>query len=220
MNTYYDNNKEEKKRLAKEHYQKNKELIKEKARLRYKANIDKRRAYYEKNKENITRKRKDNYEVWKVKYADKRKQYLEANKKQILEYAARYAAANKEIINIKRKQRRLKDPNYRLACSLRGRVFHALTAQRVSKTNKTFELLGCTIEEARQHIEKQFVEGMSWKNYALDTWHIDHIIPVNTFDLTKEEEQKKCFHYTNLRPLVAKKNLSRPDDGSDILRFA
>jgi hypothetical protein len=68
------------------------------------------------------------------------------------------------------------------------------------------------------HIEKQFLNGMSWDNYGkgLDKWNIDHIIPCNTFDLTKPEEQKRCFHYSNLRPLWEIDNLNRPKDGSDI----
>jgi len=214
----YEINIEEKKRKSKEHYQKNKSIIQAKAKIRYKVNIDKRREYYRINKELITKKWKESYESNKVKYAEKRKQYIEANKKHILDYAAKYSAANRKSINAKRNLRRASDPNYKLACALRSRVSHALRAQKVSKTNRSFELLGCSIEEAKQHIEQQFTEGMSWENYALDTWHIDHIIPVNTFDLTKDEEQKKCFHYTNLRPLPAKENLSRPDDGSDIDR--
>ena len=66
-------------------------------------------------------------------------------------------------------------------------------------------LLGCTIQEARNHIEKQFIDGMSWENYG--KWHIDHIKPCASFDLTKENDQRKCFHYTNLQPLWAKDNL-------------
>jgi hypothetical protein len=71
------------------------------------------------------------------------------------------------------------------------------------------ELLGCSLEQARKHIEHQFKEGMNWGNCGFRGWHIDHIIPCSAFDLTKIEEQKKCFHYTNLQPLWAKDNLRK-----------
>jgi hypothetical protein len=79
---------------------------------------------------------------------------------------------------------------------------------------KTFDLLGCNISEAKEHLEKQFKEGMIWENHGTHGWHIDHIIPCASFDLTYPEQQKKCFHYTNLQPLWAKENMSK---GSNII---
>ena len=64
-------------------------------------------------------------------------------------------------------------------------------------------------KELKEHLEKQFKEGMSWENYGFYGWHIDHILPLSSFDLTKAEEQKKAFHYTNLQPLSAKENLQK-----------
>jgi len=71
------------------------------------------------------------------------------------------------------------------------------------------KLVGCSIDQLKQHIEKQFKKGMSWDNWGIYGWHIDHIKPCASFDLTKESEQKKCFHYTNLQPLWAKENLKK-----------
>lgn len=70
-------------------------------------------------------------------------------------------------------------------------------------------MIGCSIEELKQYLEKQFKEGMTWDNYG--EWHIDHIIPCAAFDLTKEEEQLKCFNYTNLQPLWAEENEKKGD---------
>ena len=84
----------------------------------------------------------------------------------------------------------------------------------MSKDLHTMELLGTDIETARLHLENQFKENMSWDNHGNYGWHIDHIIPCASFDLTDIEQQKKCFNYTNLQPLWAKDNMSK---GSKIL---
>jgi hypothetical protein len=87
------------------------------------------------------------------------------------------------------------------------RVREELKKNNIKKISKSPELLGCTVQEAREHLEKQFKEGMTWENHGLYGWHIDHIIPCASFDLTDPDQQKKCFHYTNLQPLWAKENL-------------
>ena len=72
------------------------------------------------------------------------------------------------------------------------------------------ELIGCSVEELKQHLESQFRDGMSWENYGT-TWHIDHIIPCTAFDMTDEEQQRTCFNYKNLQPLLAEENLLKND---------
>ena len=72
-------------------------------------------------------------------------------------------------------------------------------------------MLGCSIKDLIIHIEKQFKEGMTWDNHSYNGWHIDHIIPCASFDLSDPEQQKKCFHYTNLQPLWKQDNLSKSD---------
>ncbi len=71
------------------------------------------------------------------------------------------------------------------------------------------KLVGCSLEDLRNHLESYFAEGMSWDNWGYYGWHIDHIIPCCSFDLTKPEEQKKCFHYSNLQPLWGEENLRK-----------
>jgi flagellar biosynthesis GTPase FlhF len=103
------------------------------------------------------------------------------------------------------KERRKNDPAYRITCNLRNRVFKAVKKGR--KSAHTMELLGCSVEELKEHLEKQFTEGMTFENYG--EWHIDHILPCASFNLLEPEEQKKCFHYTNLQPLWASDNISK-----------
>lgn len=77
------------------------------------------------------------------------------------------------------------------------------------KAGKTAKLLGCSIPELREHLEAQFREGMSWKNYGQFGWHIDHIKPCSSFDLSDPAQQYLCFHYTNLQPLWWFENLAK-----------
>ena len=84
--------------------------------------------------------------------------------------------------------------------NLRNRLWHAV--KKGYKTSKSLELLGCTIPELKIHLEAKFLPTMTWENYGT-LWHIDHITPCASFDLTDPEQQKKCFHYTNLQPLFA-----------------
>ena len=68
-------------------------------------------------------------------------------------------------------------------------------------------LIGCEVDYLMYYIQSKFTKGMNWNNYG--KWHIDHIKPCCSFDLSKASEQRKCFHYTNLQPLWAKDNLSK-----------
>lgn len=105
---------------------------------------------------------------------------------------------------------------------LRANLAGALRKRNIRKTNVSCDLFGCSIDFLMGWLENQFQEGMTWENWGREfyngekSWHIDHIKPCNTFDLSKPEDQKKCFHYTNLRPLWETENLSRPKDGSDL----
>ena len=64
-----------------------------------------------------------------------------------------------------------------------------------------------SIENLWIHLEKSFKPGMTRENYG--KWHIDHIRPCSSFDLSKPEEQSICFHYSNLMPLWAEENLKK-----------
>nr|QBK92139.1 MAG: hypothetical protein LCPAC304_04860 [Pithovirus LCPAC304] len=71
------------------------------------------------------------------------------------------------------------------------------------------EYVGCDVDTLREHLEEQFLEGMTWENQG--KWHIDHRKPCVRFDLNKEDQRHRCFHYTNLQPMWGPDNLSKSD---------
>lgn len=109
------------------------------------------------------------------------------------------------------KKRREQDPEYKLSRILRCRLHHALKGN--SKSASTLELLGTTVEHLRQHLEAQFLPGMTWQNHGQgkDKWVVDHMMPVRSFDLTQEDQQWQCFHWTNLQPLWDPDNNAKRD---------
>jgi hypothetical protein len=100
-------------------------------------------------------------------------------------------------------------PAFRVRKNLRDRIYSAIMSQQTSSSTSSAKLLGCTIPSLMFHLESKFQSGMTWENYG--DWHIDHIKPCAAFDLTIEDEQLKCFHYTNLQPLWAKENRMKSD---------
>ena len=98
----------------------------------------------------------------------------------------------------------------RAVASLRRRLKNAINYKgKGSLSGLTRELIGCTPKHLREHLESQFKPGMTWGNYGLFGWHIDHIRPCASFDLTDPEQQKACFNYKNLQPLWAEENLKK-----------
>lgn len=100
------------------------------------------------------------------------------------------------------------DPQYRAMYNYRRRVQAAFKLAKAGKSASLQELVGCSWATYVSHIESQFSPGMDWKDNG-KIWQVDHIKPCASFDLTKIEQQKQCFHYTNLQPLWAVDNLKK-----------
>jgi len=195
------------------------------------------RAYYRANRERLTaenvarshlyREKKNSqarkrYEANKDRINEWHAVYRAKNKKRIAEAARKYQAAKKEeIAAYKRKwkaanpgwhsnyirKRSAVDPQFKVAYLLRNRVRRALK-QRF-KSGSAVESLGCSVPEALVHIASLFKPGMSWENHGL--WHIDHKVPLASFDLSDASQLAKACHYSNLQPLWAKENISKRD---------
>lgn len=208
----------------KEYYKKNRDRI----RLEQKS-------YQIANQENISKRKKRNYDLNPEPKKEITRKYYKENIFKILENKKKYHRDNKEkikktsrnyylknIIEIKKKNKqyitnKLKnDKNFRLLQSLRTRTRNAILSKGSKKHKNTLELIGCNIESVRNHLESQFKEGMTWDNYGKLGWNIDHIKPCSSFDLSELEQQKKCFHYSNLQPLWWWENLEK---GNKIVDF-
>lgn len=111
------------------------------------------------------------------------------------------------------------DLNFKISHHCRSRICRVLKGE--IKSGHSFELLSCSLDELKVHLEQQFEPGMTWDNYG--EWHIDHIIPCARFDLRNPIHQKICFNYRNLQPLWAKDNSSKhdnlPDGWEDLLEI-
>ncbi len=149
---------------------------------------------YYKNREYNLIKQKE----WHTKNRTKRTQQLKE-----------YSYTNRHNRNEYLKRKKKEDKQYHIMKNIRDRMRAAMKGR--SKSKHTIELLGCSIEKLKVHLETQFTEGMSWDNYGKKGWHIDHIIPCASFDLTDPEQQKKCFNYSNLQPLWAEDNYKKKD---------
>lgn len=92
-------------------------------------------------------------------------------------------------------------PEIRTVRRLRLRLWKVLNVRGYGdrKSAPMLKLIGCSKQQLISHIESKFGRGMSWQN--IGDWEIDHIIPCSAFDLSRADEQRKCFHYSNLQPL-------------------
>jgi hypothetical protein len=162
------------------------------------------------NPDQYRESRKKHYQANIEKMRAEKRKYIAKSKPQKIAYDAEYRKANKDKIAAYKKEWASKmknDPIYKIKKNLRRRVHHALMGE--NKSAATFELIGCSPEDFKKHIESLWLEGMSWDNYGPSGWHVDHIKECHTFDLSDSKQQQECFHYSNQRPLWAKDNLSR-----------
>lgn len=174
------------------------------------------KAYYENNKEIIKKQATEYY----INHKDKVKDYYESRKNTVLKQynqvnKDRIKECNKNWCKINRKpklsvaEREIRKLNYKLSNRLRQRLCKAIDGNY--KAGSAIKDLGCTVEQLKQHLESKFSPGMSWDNWTIDGWHIDHIKPLSSFDLTNREQLLEACHYTNLQPLWALDNIRKGD---------
>ena len=165
------------------------------------------KVYYEANKEKLKIQKKIYREANKEKLKIQKKTYNELNKEKRKVQKKAYFESNKIKIFEQRKNRLITDIQYKLSINLRSRLRIAINANY--KSGSAVKDLGCSIDELKQYLESKFQPGMTWDNWTIDGWHIDHIKPLSSFDLTDRNQLLEACHYTNLQPLWAIDNLSK-----------
>jgi len=223
---YYENNKDKLKMAVKVYREKNSDAIKEKKRIRHLNNKEadnlKNKAHKKRNPEKWKTYDQEYYKNNRDKILVAVKTYNTTNRKKRQEYIGEYNKLHKVELAHKRKtyqlnnrertnsyfkKKRKTDAKFRIAQNLRGRLYNVLKRRKINKSWSVLELVGCSLDELKNYLQSLFQPGMTWENQG--EWHIDHIKPCASFDLTNPEEQKKCFHFSNLQPLWAIDNVTK-----------
>lgn len=168
---------------AKTYREKNREIINEKNRIQYKKNP-------EIQKEREKKWKINNPDSYKISNYKKTKKWVEKNKDKRREYQNDYNTKRLKL-----------DTLFKLKRNVRVRINKFLKNKKVSSS----DFIGCSFLYLKEHLEKQFINGMTWENYG--EWHIDHKIPLSSAN--NEKDIYNLCHYINLQPLWAEDNLKK-----------
>jgi len=193
---YNDNNKEKRQK----YYEENKELISLKNKIYRCSNKEKLDKYYQKHKKRHNEYSKRWYHSHKESQSKYNKEWREKNKDRHHANYIKWKNKNQKYLKKYRRKRR-KQPTVKLIDNVRRRINSMIK----NKSKHSIDYLGIDIKSYKKYLENLFQKGMTWKNYGVKGWHIDHIIPLSS--AKNEKELIKLFHYSNTRPLWAKDNL-------------
>ena len=190
-----------------QYYLENKERITERSQKYRKENREKVNEkalqYYRENKEKcLTRARKCR-EKNKEKYRIREKAWRAKNIDRVKELRAAYAKRNRKRINQRAKERMNNNPSARVSLNLRNRLLQSLRRVKLKKQNKTFEYISCTPTILFERLERQRHER------GLTEYHVDHMKPLHSFDLSDPEQMRRAWHWSNLQALSPKDNLQK-----------
>lgn len=139
--------------------------------------------------------------AWHIKNKDKERHRKDEYRKKHLSWFAAYY-----------KRRRQKHPEYRIRHNMSIMLYQTLNGK--CRSAPFMSILGCSLKFFMQYLEKQFQPGMTWSNYGngINKWNLDHIIPRSKFDHLNPDEIKKCWHYSNIRPMWSSDNSRKRDN--------
>lgn len=166
---------------------------------------------------------KKGYATWCATHSEQRKKttaaWRAAHPDQIKKVYAAWLAAHPGRVHRHRRgydrDRCLVDPQFKLASNLRARLHHALRGGH--KAGSAIRDLGCTIPELRRRLEEQFKPGMTWGNWSLRGWHVDHIKPLAAFNLLDREQVLQAVNFSNLQPMWASENIRKGARTQEVL---
>lgn len=193
-------NKAQRRAWERANYAKNRDDIRRKNKEWRDANPDKTRAYAKKWNAENKGQRASLSKAWAENNPVRRKELSD-------KYRAKTVQKRRTRAASRCRERYWSDPAYRLGVLLRQRTQHALKGK--VKVGSAVKHLGCTPAEAKAHIESLFRDGMTWENQGRWGWHVDHVRPLSSFDLTDPEQFRAASHYTNLQPLWWHENLTK-----------
>jgi len=200
---YYNYHREERKHYQKDRRKKFPELVRAVDKKRYYADVEKSRWYARKQYNKDIEKRRRIKREW---YQENREKVLLGDK--------RYKSSpeGKAVRNARQREKLKNDVKFRLNNRIRARIHEVLKSKGKRKAFSTLKYLSApSFDFLKKYLEARFKPGMTWENNTVHGWHIDHIIPCSSFDFNDVEQQKKCWHYTNLQPLWAHENLKKKD---------
>jgi len=151
------------------------------------------------------------YHTTKQNRSNYYKEYRKQNKEYFNKYCYIHYHTNKDLYREWNKNKYHSDPIFRIKHVTSARIFEALKTYQTFKRDRTIEYLGCTIEKYTQYLESKFTSEMNWENYGV-YWEIDHIKPIDSFDLNIEKNLYVCFHYTNTQPLEKSQNRKKSNN--------
>ncbi len=126
------------------------------------------------------------------------------NREKYLKQMSDYKKRNRDKMNEYVRAKIRNDESFAISNRMRVKLHDVLNLRYSDKAS--IRLFGCDRAQLMAHLESQFKPGMDWSNHTKNGWHIDHILPVCSFDLTDEVQKNKCWHYTNMRPAWADEN--------------
>lgn len=129
-----------------------------------------------------------------------RREYYQKNKEAVIKQTSNYQVEKMKI-----------DPKFKLERYCRARIYNAIRNQSLNKNKRTQKYLGCNIDFFQKWIEFQLYDGMTMENYG-NIWHIDHVKPCASYNLSDDKQVEECFNWKNLRPLLKEKNLLKSDN--------
>lgn len=197
-------------KLQKHKYQEeNRERLAAKSREYRKKNKEesnaRQRKYYEKNKEKSNARSREYNKRNKEKIKANKREYREKNK-EIMAFKRRIYNQRKDVkerVNKRSRERRKEDPLHRLTLNIRRALYKSLKRAKLKKENRTFKYVSCSPNFLLERLERQRIER------GLSEYAVDHMLPIDSFDLKDAEELRRCWHFSNLQALSPEDNLRK-----------